>query len=181
MSPETLADIIYSYSYSYSYSYFFLPPPSYTLLAHYGELPWAEGYGVHVGIVRMSIGLEDVEAIKGCLINAMDEVRAQGRAGASADAHVDADGTTGSKGGGGDAESDTLSKTSATMGVETTVVEDRRRGNGACNSGGDDVVIKKGDKLLVVTQKPADEGSQVSLATAEATGSAEKKAGCSIQ
>ena len=31
----------------------------YTLLAHYNELDWAQGYGVEEGLVRVSIGMED--------------------------------------------------------------------------------------------------------------------------
>jgi len=31
----------------------------YTLLAHYGELDWAAGYGVEDNLVRVSVGLEE--------------------------------------------------------------------------------------------------------------------------
>lgn len=33
----------------------------YTILAHYAELDWAEGYGVETGLVRVSVGLEERE------------------------------------------------------------------------------------------------------------------------
>jgi cystathionine gamma-synthase len=33
----------------------------YTILAHYGELDWAAGFGVEVGLVRVSVGMEDKE------------------------------------------------------------------------------------------------------------------------
>ena len=33
----------------------------YTILAHFGELDWAAGYGVEEGLVRVSIGMEDKE------------------------------------------------------------------------------------------------------------------------
>ena len=33
----------------------------YTILAHYAELDWAEGYGVETGLVRVSVGLEEKE------------------------------------------------------------------------------------------------------------------------
>jgi cystathionine gamma-synthase len=36
----------------------------YTILAHYGELEWAASYGVESNLVRVSIGLEDTEALK---------------------------------------------------------------------------------------------------------------------
>jgi len=36
----------------------------YTLLAHYTELDWAAGYGVDRGLVRVSVGLEDLEHLK---------------------------------------------------------------------------------------------------------------------
>lgn len=35
----------------------------YTLLAHYTELDWAAGYGVDRRLVRVSVGLEDIDAI----------------------------------------------------------------------------------------------------------------------
>ena len=37
----------------------------YTLLAHYGELSWAASFGVNVGIVRISVGLEDINELEG--------------------------------------------------------------------------------------------------------------------
>ena len=33
----------------------------YTILAHYGELDWAAGFGVEAGLVRVSLGMEDKE------------------------------------------------------------------------------------------------------------------------
>ena len=33
----------------------------YTILAHYGELDWAAGFGVEAGLVRVSLGMEDEE------------------------------------------------------------------------------------------------------------------------
>ncbi|CAG8547353.1 6573_t:CDS:2 [Acaulospora colombiana] len=35
----------------------------YTILAHYFELDWALSYGVEFGLVRVSIGLEDIESL----------------------------------------------------------------------------------------------------------------------
>lgn len=36
----------------------------YTILAHYLELDWAAGYGVEAGLVRVSVGEEDIEVLK---------------------------------------------------------------------------------------------------------------------
>lgn len=36
----------------------------YTIIAHYYELEWASGYGVDSSLVRISVGLEDIEALK---------------------------------------------------------------------------------------------------------------------
>jgi len=35
----------------------------YTILAHYNELEWAAQYGVEEGIVRVSVGMEDIETL----------------------------------------------------------------------------------------------------------------------
>ncbi|KXN81000.1 putative cystathionine gamma-synthase [Leucoagaricus sp. SymC.cos] len=35
----------------------------FTILAHYGELDWAEGFGVERGLVRVSVGLEEREEL----------------------------------------------------------------------------------------------------------------------
>ena len=35
----------------------------YTILAHYAELDWAAGWGVEAGLVRVSVGLEEREAL----------------------------------------------------------------------------------------------------------------------
>ncbi|GAA6060528.1 hypothetical protein JCM10212_005609 [Sporobolomyces blumeae] len=35
----------------------------YTILAHYGELDWAKGWGVEKGLIRISVGLEDPELL----------------------------------------------------------------------------------------------------------------------
>jgi cystathionine gamma-synthase len=36
----------------------------YTILAHYGEMEWAEGWGVESGLVRVSVGMESGEEVK---------------------------------------------------------------------------------------------------------------------
>lgn len=33
----------------------------YTLLAHYNELPWAASFGVSSQLIRISVGLEEVQ------------------------------------------------------------------------------------------------------------------------
>lgn len=43
----------------------------YTLLAHYGELPWAATYGVSERLVRFSVGLEDVSVLEASLSSAL--------------------------------------------------------------------------------------------------------------
>ncbi|GAA5884629.1 hypothetical protein JCM16303_003689 [Sporobolomyces ruberrimus] len=35
----------------------------YTILAHYGELDWAKGWGVEKGLIRISVGLEDPDLL----------------------------------------------------------------------------------------------------------------------
>lgn len=37
----------------------------YTILAHFGELEWAEGFGVEKGLVRVSVGMEGREELVG--------------------------------------------------------------------------------------------------------------------
>ncbi|KAJ3182905.1 hypothetical protein HDU85_002508 [Gaertneriomyces sp. JEL0708] len=36
----------------------------YTIIAHYGELDWARSYGVETRLIRISVGLEDLEVLK---------------------------------------------------------------------------------------------------------------------
>ncbi|KAI9164286.1 Cystathionine gamma-synthase [Blastocladiella emersonii ATCC 22665] len=48
----------------------------YTLLAHYGELDWAETFGVSRWLVRVSVGLEDEEVLRGLFVRALDEAMA---------------------------------------------------------------------------------------------------------
>ncbi|KAI8802535.1 pyridoxal phosphate-dependent transferase [Cladochytrium replicatum] len=48
----------------------------YTILAHYGELEWAAGYGVPARLVRVSVGMEDVEWLVGVFARALE--RAEG-------------------------------------------------------------------------------------------------------
>lgn len=44
----------------------------YTMLAHYYELDWAEACGVSPNLLRLSVGVEDGEAIIGALARALD-------------------------------------------------------------------------------------------------------------
>lgn len=44
----------------------------YTMLAHYFELDWAEACGVSPNLLRLSVGVEDGEAIIGALARALD-------------------------------------------------------------------------------------------------------------
>jgi len=44
----------------------------YTMLAHYFELDWAEACGVSPNLLRLSVGIEDGEAIIGALARALD-------------------------------------------------------------------------------------------------------------
>lgn len=44
----------------------------YTILAHYGELEWAAQYGVEANLVRVSVGLEDTEALVGIFGGALE-------------------------------------------------------------------------------------------------------------
>ncbi|PWY96893.1 PLP-dependent transferase, partial [Testicularia cyperi] len=43
----------------------------YTILAHYGELDWAAQFGVEKGLVRVSVGLEDVESLTSMFRNSL--------------------------------------------------------------------------------------------------------------
>lgn len=49
----------------------------YTIIAHYEELDWAEGWGVERGLVRVSVGTEEKEALIGVFARALE---AAGRA-----------------------------------------------------------------------------------------------------
>ncbi|KAH8090464.1 putative cystathionine gamma-synthase [Filobasidium floriforme] len=44
----------------------------YTLLAHYLELDWANDFGVESGLVRVSVGLEEIEGLKAAFLRALD-------------------------------------------------------------------------------------------------------------
>jgi cystathionine gamma-synthase len=44
----------------------------YTMLAHYFELDWAEACGVSPNLLRLSVGIEEGEAIIGALARALD-------------------------------------------------------------------------------------------------------------
>lgn len=46
----------------------------YTLLAHYGELEWARGYGVEENLVRISVGLEETAELVGVVRKALEAV-----------------------------------------------------------------------------------------------------------
>ncbi|KAI1932709.1 Cystathionine gamma-synthase [Ophidiomyces ophidiicola] len=47
----------------------------YTLLAHYGELEWANSFGVASDLVRISVGLEDVSILESIFDRALDAAR----------------------------------------------------------------------------------------------------------
>ncbi|KAI1955628.1 Cystathionine gamma-synthase [Ophidiomyces ophidiicola] len=47
----------------------------YTLLAHYGELEWANSFGVASDLVRISVGLEDVSILESIFDRALDATR----------------------------------------------------------------------------------------------------------
>jgi len=53
----------------------------YTMLAHYHELEFARAYGVSPGLIRVAVGLEDVEAIKGTFERSFRVAREAGNAG----------------------------------------------------------------------------------------------------
>ncbi|KAJ3045671.1 hypothetical protein HDV00_007797 [Rhizophlyctis rosea] len=44
----------------------------YVILAHYGELDWAESCGVDRWLIRVSVGLEDKEAVRRCFERALE-------------------------------------------------------------------------------------------------------------
>ena len=46
----------------------------YTILAHYWELEAAEKFGVKKRLIRVSVGLEDVEVLKGVFERALEAV-----------------------------------------------------------------------------------------------------------
>ncbi|KAL2843838.1 pyridoxal phosphate-dependent transferase [Aspergillus pseudodeflectus] len=46
----------------------------YTLLAHYGELEWANSFGVEFDLVRISVGLEDIPVLRGLVEQALEAV-----------------------------------------------------------------------------------------------------------
>ncbi len=46
----------------------------YTILAHYTELEWAAQFGVEKGLVRISVGLEEVEILVGIFKNALEAI-----------------------------------------------------------------------------------------------------------
>jgi cystathionine gamma-synthase len=46
----------------------------YTILAHYTELEWAAKYGVEKGLVRISVGLEEMEPLVGMFETALAEI-----------------------------------------------------------------------------------------------------------
>ncbi len=48
---------------------------SYTLLAHFKELEWAAQYGVEAGLVRISVGTEDMEVLLGTIEVALTAAR----------------------------------------------------------------------------------------------------------
>lgn len=48
----------------------------FTILAHYLELDWAAQYGVEAGLVRISVGMEDVEVLKKAFEKAVDAAEA---------------------------------------------------------------------------------------------------------
>lgn len=43
----------------------------YTVLAHWTELEWAAGWGVEENLVRVAVGLEDLETLKGWFADAL--------------------------------------------------------------------------------------------------------------
>ncbi|KAL9622460.1 MAG: hypothetical protein Q9160_003136 [Pyrenula sp. 1 TL-2023] len=56
----------------------------YTMLAHYGELEWAQGYGVESGLVRLSVGLEGRETLEAWVreaLGAVEESKRDGQGG----------------------------------------------------------------------------------------------------
>ena len=47
----------------------------YVILAHYGELEWAEQYGVDASLIRISVGLEDATSMRSKFEQALDIVQ----------------------------------------------------------------------------------------------------------
>ncbi|EER23110.1 Cystathionine gamma-synthase, putative [Coccidioides posadasii C735 delta SOWgp] len=47
----------------------------YTLLAHYGELEWANSFGVASDLIRISVGLEDTHILESTIDRALDTLR----------------------------------------------------------------------------------------------------------
>ncbi|KAL1410361.1 Cystathionine gamma-synthase [Vanrija albida] len=60
----------------------------YTLLAHYGELDWAAEFGVESGLVRISVGQEEVPTLKEWFHESVAAAEAAGRAEAAAKGHA---------------------------------------------------------------------------------------------
>jgi cystathionine gamma-synthase len=56
----------------------------YTILAHYTELDWAAQYGVHKSLVRITIGLEDVNWLHKVFADALKAAEDAHRAGTNA-------------------------------------------------------------------------------------------------
>ena len=46
----------------------------YTILAHYTEMEWAAQFGVEKGLVRISVGLEEVERLVEIFQNALEAI-----------------------------------------------------------------------------------------------------------
>jgi cystathionine gamma-synthase len=46
----------------------------YTILAHYNELDWATEYGVVPYLVRVSVGLENIEELKEIFLGALNSI-----------------------------------------------------------------------------------------------------------
>ena len=43
----------------------------YVLLAHYEELDWAASFGIDAQIIRISVGLENIDELKGIFLDAL--------------------------------------------------------------------------------------------------------------
>jgi cystathionine gamma-synthase len=50
----------------------------YTILAHYTELDWAASFGVDPNLIRISVGLEDTEKLKGVVLDALNAAEKAG-------------------------------------------------------------------------------------------------------
>jgi cystathionine gamma-synthase len=46
----------------------------YTILAHYTELDWAAQFGVERGLVRISVGLEEMDTLVGVFKEALEAI-----------------------------------------------------------------------------------------------------------